>query len=355
MNENKDMKPIQTGIASYGMSGSVFHAPFLDVHPGFEIHTIVERSRDKARARYPYVRRARSFAEMLSVPEIQLVVVNTPDVTHCELTRQALQAGKHVVVEKPFVFESREGEALVRLAREYGLMLAVYQNRRWDGDFLTICRLLQSGALGRVVEFQSSYQRYRNYIQADTWKEKAFGRVGLTYNLGSHMIDQALCLFGQPEAVYADIDCLRDGGKVDDYYHILLHYPGLKVSLRAGYLMREETPRYCIHGTQGSFVKHGLDPQEEQLKAGAVPCGAGWGAEAEAWWGLLNAEVNGLHFRGKVETERGNYGAFYDDIYRSLRDGVAPQTDASGILPVIRIIEAAFRSVREGRTIAVGG
>ncbi|MDR2809168.1 MAG: Gfo/Idh/MocA family oxidoreductase [Tannerellaceae bacterium] len=348
------MKPIQTGIASYGMSGAVFHAPFLDVHPGFEIHTIVERNQDKARMRYPYVRTARSFDEMIACPDIRLVVVNTPDVTHYALARKALLADKDVVVEKPFVFDPKEGEDLIALAGERGRMLAVYQNRRWDGDFLTVRKVIQSGILGRVVEFQSSYQRFRNYIQANTWKEKADKRVGLTYNLGSHMIDQAVTLFGVPQAVYADIDSLRDQSEVDDYYHIQLIYPNVKVSLRAGYLMREETPRYYLHGTQGSFIKYGLDPQEEILKTGAVPGTPNWGVEQDSLWGVLNTEVCGIHIRGKVETVQGNYAAFYDDIYRSLCDGTPPQTDAAKVLPVIRIIEAAFRSVREQKAIPVG-
>jgi predicted dehydrogenase len=348
------MKPIQTGLASYGMSGSVFHAPFLDIHPMFEMRTIVERTKNKAQERYPYVRIARGYDELLADPEIQLVVVNTPDVTHYEFARRALLAGKHVIVEKPFVFEANEGEDLVALAKERRLMLAVYQNRRWDGDFLTAQQIIRSGVLGRVVEFQSAYQRYRNYIQEGTWKEKADGRqrIGLTYNLGSHMIDQAVRLFGLPEAVFADISKLRENSEVDDYYHIQLIYPNVKVSLRAGYLMREETPRYCIHGTKGSFVKYGLDPQEEMLKAGLTPDIPGWGAEKEQDWGILNTETEGgLHFRGKVETLRGNYSGFYDDIYDALRKPRPAATDASGVLPVIRLIEAAFQSARERKII----
>ena len=345
------MKTIQTGIASYGMSGSVFHAPFLDIHPNFELHSVVERTKDNARKRYPYVNIARSYGELLDNPEVQLVVVNTPDVTHYEFTRMALLAGKNVVVEKPFVFDVKEGEELIALAKEKGLMLAVFQNRRWDGDFLTIRKLLQTSLLGRIVEFHSSYQRYRNYIQPGTWKEKADRRVGLTYNLGSHMIDQAIVLFGMPQAVYADIDTLRDGSEVDDYYYIHLLYPSLKVSLRAGYLVREETPRYYVHGTLGSFVKYGIDPQEDRLKTGQSPGAPGWGTEPDVAWGTLNTETGGLHFRGKVETVPGNYAGFYDDIYQSLSTGTPPETDASGVLQVIRVIDAAFQSAGERRTI----
>jgi len=346
------MAPIITGLASYGMSGSVFHAPFLDIHPQFQLHTIVERSKDNAVKRYPSAQIVRSFDELIQTEEIQLIVVNTPDVTHYEYVKKALLAGKHVIVEKPFVFEAKKGEELVELADEKGLMLAVYQNRRWDGDFLTIQKIIETGTLGRIVEFQSSYQRFRNFILPGTWKEKADQGVGMTYNLGSHMIDQAVVLFGKPEAVYADIDCLRDGGEVDDYYFIKLIYPGkLKVSLRAGYLIREEIPRYYINGTEGSFIKYGLDPQEEELKAGAIPTGTGWGKEPESAWGILNTEIKGLHYRGKVETIAGNYMAFYEDIYQALSNNKKPLTDAGAVLTVIRIIEAAFESNRTGNAI----
>jgi predicted dehydrogenase len=169
------------------------------------------------------------------------------------------------------------------------------------------------------------------------------------------MIDQAITLFGTPQSVYADIDRLRDRSEVDDYYHIQLLYPHVKVSLRAGYLMREETPRYYIHGTQGSYIKYGLDPQEESLKAGILPNTPDWGAEPASYWGTLNTQLNGLHFRGKIETLKGNYAAFYDDIYQSLRDGRPPATDASRVLPVIRVIEAAFQSVRERKAIQING
>lgn len=331
----------------------MFHAPFLDVNPGFVIHTVVERTKDLVHGRYPYVHRARSFEEMLAIPEIELVVVNTPDVTHYAYVKKALSAGKHVVVEKPFVFDVGEGDELIDLARRNNLMLCVYQNRRWDGDFLTVRQVVESGLLGRVVEFQSAFQRYRNYIQEGTWKEKADRRVGMTYNLGSHMIDQAVVLFGMPEAVYADIDKLREGSPVDDYYNIQLIYPQVKVQLRAGYLMREETPRYYVHGTLGSFVKYGLDPQEELLKAGTVPTGTNWGCEKEQDWGILNTELNGLHYRGKIETLKGNYAAFYNNIYDTLRNDAHPQTAASEVIKSIRIIEAAFESSERKQVVKV--
>ena len=333
-------------MASYGLSGSVFHAPFLNIHPHFELSGIVERSSDRSSALYPQSKIVRSYEALLSDPDIDLVIVNTPDVTHYEFTKMALSAGKHVVVEKPFVLNVGEGEELVKTAREKNLLLAVYQNRRWDGDFLTIRSLLKTSLLGRIVEFHSAYQRYRNFIQPDTWKELPDRRIGLTYNLGSHMIDQAVVLFGLPAAVSADIDKLRANSMVDDYYFIRLIYPGgPKVSVRGGYLMREETPRYYIHADGGSFVKYGLDPQEEMLKAGLSPSLPKWGVEPTQFHGKLNADVNGLHVEGRIETVPGNYGGFYNDIYRALSTGTQPETAASEVLNVIRIIDAAFASV----------
>jgi len=345
------MRQIITGLASYGMSGSLFHAPFISINSGFDLKFIVERSKNNAKERYPNVNILRSYKELIEEPEVELVVVNTPDVTHYEYTKMALLAGKHVVVEKPFVFNIDEGNELIELAKDKSLLLCVYQNRRWDGDFLTIRKILESDHLGRVVEFYSSYQRYRNYIQLNTWKEVADNRVGITYNLGSHMIDQVVVLFGMPDAIYADIDRLRDGSMVDDYYNIQLIYPKLKAYVKASYLVREETPRYIINGTEGSFVKHGIDPQEEMLKAGCSPSIPEWGKENESFWGTINTNISGSHFYGKIETVNGNYGLFYDEIYDALCNGKSPSTAASDVISVIKILDAAFKSVNEKKVI----
>jgi len=340
------MKPIVTGLASFGMSGSLFHAPFISIHPGFCLKYIVERTKNLSKERYPDARILRSFDELIAEPEIELVVVNTPDVTHFEFTKKALLAGKQVIVEKPFAFTVQEGNELIALAEKKSLLLCVYQNRRWDGDFLTIRKLLKSGVLGRVVEFSSTYQRYRNYIQ-DSWKEVADNRVGITYNLGSHMVDQAVVLFGMPYAVFAIIDKIREGTEVDDYYFIQLLYPQLKVSTRASFLVKEETPRYYIHGTEGSFVKYGIDPQEEMLKAGISPALTDWGKEPESQWGILHTN----HSCEKVETERGHYLGFYEEIFQALRYGKTPSTVASHIIQVTRLLEAAFESAAEKKVV----
>lgn len=349
------MELIKTGIASYGMSGQVFHAPFINSNPHFKLCKIVERSKDLATKHYPDVKIVRSVEELLSDKEIELVIINTPDSTHYQYTQLALEAGKHVIVEKPFTTTVEEGEKLVALAKEKNLMLSVYQNRRWDADFLTVKEVIEKGLLGRLVEFESTFSRYRNYIKPNTWKETGKSGGGLTYNLGSHLIDQAIELFGMPEAIYANITTQRTGGMVDDYFMInfirpSLH-PELRITLKAGYLMRIPEARFTLHGTYGSFVKHGFDPQEEDLTNGKKPHLPNWGKEPESQWGLLHTELEGAEFYGKYSGKNGNYGLFYDNVYEYLRMGKPLLTNAENNLKVINVIEAAYRSSKEERII----
>jgi len=348
------MNKIQTGLASFGMSGKVFHAPFLTQHPGFQLTKIVERSKDEMKKIYPDIDSVRSFDELIEDDNIELIVVNTPDLTHYEYAYKALNVGKHVIVEKPFTRTIAQGEDLIKLADKHKRLLSVFQNRRWDGDFLTVRKILENEFLGRLVEFESNYMRYRNYIQHDTWKESAIQGIGLIYSLGSHMIDQAVVLFGMPNAVWANIDSLRTGSEIDDYYHIKLIYPEIKVTLKASYLVREEGPRYTLHGTDGSFLKYGMDPQEEMLKQGVNPSMHHWGKEPEDQWGTLNTEINGVHIRGKVETIAGNYAAFYDNIYDVIRNRAEPEVTPEQALNVLQLIEAAMESSRSGQNIEIG-
>ena len=347
------MKTIRTGIASFGMSGWVFHAPLLHVHQGFDIACILERSSNRSTERYPYVQIVRSYDEMLTDPEIELVVVNTPDHLHYEMCLQALEAGKHVVVEKPFTQTSQQADILVGKAREKGLVLSVFQNRRWDSDFLTIRKIIDEKMLGRLVEYEAHFDRFRNYIQENTWKELADMGTGTIYNLGPHLIDQALVLFGLPVSVTADIRRQRSGSQVDDAFTLWLNYPEVKVTLKAGYLVRLPGPRYLLHGTEGSFLKAGMDLQEEHLKAGILPGSPGWGEEAEEDWGTLDTNINGLHFQGKLESVAGNYLAYYDSVYRSLTEGVVPDVTAQQGRDVIRIIEASLESSRKQKAVSL--
>ena len=219
------MDKIKTGLAAYGMSGQVFHAPFISTNPHFELTAITERSKNLARERYPDARTVRSFDELVDMTDLELIVVNTPDSSHYEYARRALEAGKHVIVEKPFTQTVEEANELVALADRKGLTLSVYQNRRWDSDFLTVKEVLEKKLLGRLVEFESTFPRFRNFIKQGTWKETGEAGGGITYNLGAHVIDQAVQLFGMPEAVFADIAILRDNGLVDVYFIIHLLKP----------------------------------------------------------------------------------------------------------------------------------
>jgi len=345
------MIPIKTAIASYGMSGMVFHAPLLHVHPGFEIVKIAERTYRGAKERYPYVSIVKSFEELLDDAHVELVVVNTPDKTHFEYCSRALEAGKHVVVEKPFTINTDEAGILVALAKKHSKILSVFQNRRWDGDYLTVKKVVRENMLGRLVSFESHFDRYRNFIQPDTWKEEPVAGSEIVYNLGTHMIDQAYDLFGMPLSVSADIGVQRTGGKVDDFYDIIMRYDNLHVTLKSSYLVREEGPRYILHGTEGSFLKWGLDPQEAQLKSGMYPNQPGFGIEPKQLRGKLNTMVNGLHFTGRIETTRGNYPSYYDNIHDAIRTGAELIVKPEQSLDVMRIVDAAIESNRTGNAV----
>jgi len=347
------MNPIRTALASYGKSGMNFHAPLLSANEKFELYKILERTRNEAVKKYPYVQLARDYDELIRDDRIELIVVNTPDSTHYEYTSRALEAGKHVVVEKPFTLKYRQAMDLIELADKKGLALSVFHNRRWDGDFKTVRAILSEQLLGRLVEYESHYDRYRNYIEEETWKEDDASGRGLLYNLGSHMIDQALVLFGRPEQVLADIRHFRTATKVDDNYEVWLKYPGIKVSICGSYLVREPGPRYILHGTHGSFLKWGVDPQEEALKEGKMPVGESWGKEDEENWGLLHTEINGQAYRGKYETLAGDYPSYYDNIYNVLRNGAKPEVSGEEAALVIKVIEAAYESFRTMKAVKI--
>jgi scyllo-inositol 2-dehydrogenase (NADP+) len=334
---------IRIGILSYGMSGKVFHAPLLHVNPGFAIASIMQRTGNSAHEKYPYAEIVRNAGDIIHDPKIDAVLVNTPDHTHYDFAREALEAGKHVVVEKPFVLDLKEGEALIELAEKKSKVLTVFQNRRWEGDFLTIRKIVEQKLLGHLVEFEAHFDRFRNFIR-DSWKEKPENKSGTLFNLGSHLVDQAIVLFGMPSAVYADIRKQRTGAKVDDLFDLSLTYPEIKVTLKGSYLVREPGPRFILHGTEGSFVKYSTDPQEEALNAGHFPDEPGWGKEPEEKWGILNTTSGNLHFRGKIETLSGCYPEFYNRLYDTIVKGKELAVKPIESLNGIRIIKAAYES-----------
>jgi predicted dehydrogenase len=328
------------------MSGRLFHAPFLQMNPGFELYSVLERSKDLAKTVYPSIRTCRSLDELLGDGNVELVIVNTPNYSHYEYAKKALQAGKHVVVEKPFVVTVAEGEELARLAREKGRLCSVFQNRRWDSDFRTVRQIIDDGSLGKIVEAELHYDRYTPALSPKLHKETPGPGTGVVYDLGPHLIDQALQLFGMPEAVFADVRVLRADSKVDDYMELLLFYPELRVRLKASYFVREPLPAYNIYGMEGTFHKSRADPQERQLLAGEKPGTEGYGIEPETEQGLLHTEKDGKLVRGHVPTQAGNYAEYYAGICGAIREGRPLPVTAEDGTAVIRVIEGAYKSVK---------
>ena len=345
------MKPINTAICSFGMSGWVFHAPFIHVNPGFNLYAVWERSKNLAEQKYPGVKTYRTLEDMLADEAIELVVVNTPNYTHYEYSKKALLAGKHVIVEKPFAVTVDEAKDLHDIAEKKNLKLSVYHNRRYDSDFKTVRKILAEGWLGNLVEVEIHYDRFKEELSPKLHKEIPGLGTGALYDLGSHLIDQSLQLFGFPEAVFADLRIARPISKVDDYFDVLLYYPQLRVRLKSSYAVREPLPGFVLHGLKGSFIKPKTDVQEGLLQANVVPDKEDWGTEPESERGLLHAEKDGKVVREYVTSLRGNYGDYYNGIYEAIRnDKPLPVTALEG-LNVIRIIEAAFKSSNEKKVV----
>jgi scyllo-inositol 2-dehydrogenase (NADP+) len=342
------MQQYSVGLIGYGLGGSTFHAPIIDAVPGLRLARIASRSaRPETRDRYPGVQLDETPQAMLDDPSIALIVVCTPNASHYALAKAALMAGKHVVVDKPFVLSSSEGEELVALARQKGVQLSVYQNRRWDGDFLTLRRTLEAGDLGAVHTYRAHFDRYAPQVKV-RWKEQAQPGAGVLWDLGSHLIDQALTLFGRPQAVTAHLSVQRDGAQVEDAFELILDHRATRSVLHAGALVRAPGPRYQVHGTHGSFVKYGIDSQEEALKRGERPGAAGWGRDVPADWATITTADGS---RRTVETVPGAYEAFYRGMHRAIAEGAQVPVAPEDAVDVVRVIELALRSHRERRTV----
>ncbi|MFL5808126.1 MAG: Gfo/Idh/MocA family oxidoreductase, partial [Flavisolibacter sp.] len=326
------MEPINTAILSFGMSGQIFHAPFIEVHKGFNFYSVWERSKNIAESRYPNVKTVRSLDELLNDPKVELVVVNTPNYSHYEYAKKALHAGKNVVVEKPFTVTVKEGEELIGLAKQKGKLLSVYQNRRYDSDYKVIKKIVQSGWLGEIVEAEFHYDRYNEQLSPKLHKEIPGPGTGGLYDLGSHLIDQALQLFGKPSSIFADIRILRPLSKVPDYFEILFYYPKLRIRLHSSYLVREPLPAYAVHGTKGSFIKSKTDVQEAALLEGKIPGGPDWGKEPESEKGFLHTERDGKLVKEHITSDQGNYLDYYEGIFQALRNNKpAPVSAEDGL------------------------
>ena len=344
------MSQINVGIIGSGMAARVFHIPIIQSVPNLRLKKIVERHGDWTRTNYPLVEVVRDAAALLRDEKIELVVIATPNRSHFDLARQSLLAGKHVVVDKPFTTSSGQARELIDLAHHHNRLITVFQNRRWDGDFQTVKKILDGKLLGRLVEYESHFDRYRPLPRQGAWREEAGEGSGILFDLGPHLIDQAQVLFGLPQKITADIRIQRENGKTDDSFELLLHYDNLKVTLKAGMLAREPGPHFLLHGTEGSFVKYGLDPQEEALKSGATHLEPNWGKEPQALWGKLNTHIDGQRVEKQVETVAGCYQAFYQNMVDAIAGHAALAVKPEEAMNTIRIIELAIKSNEQKRT-----
>lgn len=344
------MKKIKTALLSYGMSGKVFHAPFLHLHPGFELTGAWERSNKLIKEDYPGVRSYHSLQELLN-DTVDLVVVNTPVDTHYEYTKIVLEAGKHALVEKAFTATAAQAQELKDLAESKGLLLCVYQNRRWDSDFLTVKQVVEQGILGEIVEAEFRFDRYNPLLSPKKHKETNTKGAGVLRDLGPHIIDQALYMFGFPEAVFADIRTLREHSEVDDDFSIILYYKDKRVKLHSGFFVCEAVPAYAVHGRNGSFLKQRGDVQENMLKAGYMPDTPDWGSETSDMEGIVSYMKDGERIRKKVWTLQGNYYHLYDSMYDAIVNGGRIPVAAADGLRTMRIIEAAEHSNEQKRII----
>lgn len=347
---------IRTGIIGFGLSGRVFHAPFIDVVEGFELSKISTTNPNNihiAQVRYPEALIEPDAQNIIDDTNIDLVIVTSPNTVHFHWAKEALLANKHVVVEKPFTVTLAEAEELIELAKEKEKILTVYHNRRFTSDTKTVKNILTSGLLGDVVDYETHFDRFRPQPKPGAWREDPLPGSGILYDLGSHLIDQSLYFFGMPEAVTAHIQTVRPWAKADDTFDVKLHYPTHTATLKSASLAKIPGPTYQIHGTKGSFVKYGLDVQEENIEKGAIPNTPEWGKEPKSIWGTLKTEHEGIDISSIIESEKGDYR----DYYINLRDAIQGKADiavtAEEGANVMKIIELAIQSDKEKRTVDV--
>jgi scyllo-inositol 2-dehydrogenase (NADP+) len=344
---------VRVGLIGFGLAGQAFHAPVIRGVEGMELACILERRGSLAHELYPDVRVARSLDEMFDDKTIQLCVIATPNDSHFSLAQACMLAGRDVVVDKPFAPTWKECVELAQLATELDRQLTVYQNRRSDGDFRTIAKLVNAGTLGEVVEYESRFDRFRLEPKA-VWREREdHPGSGVLFDLGPHLIDQALVLFGEPQAITAKAFRQREASQVDDAFDVCLEYPRSRAMLRARIIAYAPGPHFLLHGTKGSFLKYGMDPQEERLRSGELPAGKNWGAdwgeEPEQLWGTLSLVDQPS---AKIKGERGDYRDFYANVRDAIEKGSQLDVTVEQALRTMRALFLARRSSSEQRTVA---
>lgn len=354
--------PLAVALIGYGGAGRVFHAPLISGVPGLQLCCIVTRQSDAVQHDWPHVQCEPHVATVLQDPSIDLVVIATPNASHFELAQAALKAGKHVLIDKPCTVTLAETQTLLALAHTQGKVLTVFQNRRFDSDFLALQQVIQSGALGRLVEVNSHFDRYRPAVPV-RWREQDLPGSGLWFDLGPHLVDQTLMLFGLPDDILLDQAKVREGAQVNDWFHAVLRYTtrhnGLRVVLHASTLVADLGPRWAVHGSNGSFTKFGLDPQEDALKAGARPQLDGlqdWGKDPNAGevlsWKTLPGVVAPVSVRCATPERSGNYLAYYAQLRDHIRSRAPqPLVTPDQVRAVMQLLTLGESSAAQGRFI----
>lgn len=343
------MENINVALLSFGMSGRVFHAPFLHLHEGFTLMGSWERSQKNIAKAYPYCKSYATMEEILQNEAIHLVVVNTPIYTHFEYAKKCLEAGKHVIVEKAFTNNAAEAIELARIAKQKNRTIFVFQNRRWDSDFLTVKNIIASGKLGEIVEAEFHFDRYNPALSPKLHKEEVNAGSGIMRDLGPHVLDQALSLFGLPQKVFADLRYMREHTQVEDYFEVILYYERLRVRLKGGYFYKELVPSFQLFGTEGSFLKARADKQELDLIAGVPLTDPDWGTEPKAYFGLLHTNQE----RIEVPSATGNYLHFFENVYQTLIGKEQAIVDVEAGIRCMQVIDAVFESHTKQQVITI--
>jgi scyllo-inositol 2-dehydrogenase (NADP+) len=343
---------INVGLIGFGLAGRAFHAQVISRVPGLRLAAILQRKGDEAAVAYPDAKIVRSLEELLALPEIQLIVIASPNETHAPFARAALAAGRDVVVDKPFTTSYAEAVDLVNFAEKSGRFLTVYQNRRYDGDFQAIRELVGAGTLGRIVRFETNYDRFRPNFKPNAWREKAAPGAGILFDIGPHVIDHAIVLFGLPEAITADVRIERQGGLADDAFDIMFHYPNsLRAVLSSNILAVTPRPRFLLFGTKGAYLKQIVDPQENNLRFGKLPEEGSWGAEPEENWGLLTLSDGTNTTQRRIPSGSGDYRDFYANVRDVIEGKAKPFVSLQHALDVMRALELCRASSEQQRTL----
>lgn len=330
------MADIGVGLIGYGLGGRAFHAPYLRVTPGLHLRAVVSRDPGKVRADLPGMAVVPDVAILLGDAAIDLIVVSSPDDLHAEHALAALHAGKHVVIDKPFATDLADARRIVEVAANRQRLAIAFHNRRWDADFRTLQKLIAGGVLGTVVQFESHFDRWRP-APASVWKEARRG--GSWFDLGPHLVDQALQLFGRPTAMIADIATLRDGAPAPDYFHVVLQYPGRRVLLHSSKLVAQHDLRFAVHGTGGSYIKHGVDVQEAKVLSGCQPGGEDWGHDPRD-----SVLTLGSGESRPIPNERGDYRLFWNAVVCAVRGEGPNPVPPEDALAVLEVLEEGLRS-----------